>query len=311
VALLALLLALLAAEPETYDLAGQIVPETRASVSLFGATTPFSTSTLSDLRGRFEFRKLLAGTYTLAVFVPSRGELRQTIEVGPSLADPKGRVAVTVDMRDSKLLSEEVLRRRHMVPARELTIPDRARQEYANAQKMLSKRDVPAAIAHLDKAVEMAPQFSAAWNNLGTIAYQSRDYARAEKHFRESLEQDPEAFEPLVNLGGALLSLEKFDEAMKYNLHAVLSRPNDALANSQTGMNYFYLGDLDRALQYLNRAKRLDPAHFSHPQLLLAEIHLRRDNRAAAAEELADFLARHPDWPQADKMREAIAKLRQ
>jgi tetratricopeptide (TPR) repeat protein len=305
-----LLLATGVAQEKTYELAGQIVPEVRASVTLFGATTPFSASTLADSRGRFQFRDLVPGPYTVAVFLPGRGEARQTIEVGPSLADSRGRVAVTLDLRDPKLVSDEALRRRNMVSARELAIPDRAQREYSDAQKKLSRRDVAGAIAHLEKAVELAPGFSAAWNNLGTIAYQSRDYARAEKYFRESLEQDPEAFEPLVNLGGALLSLQKLDEALKYNLYAVLSRPNDALANSQLGMNYFFLGDLDRGLKYLTAAKRLDPTHFSHPQLMLAEIHLRRNDPAAAAEELEDFLRRHPDWPAAGKIKEAIGRLR-
>lgn len=295
---------------KTYDLEGQITPEARAAVSLHGATTPFSASTLSDSRGRFQFRKLWAGTYTLSVFVPGRGEARQTVEVGPSLADPKGRVAVSLDVPDSKLLAQDALRRENLVSARELSIPDRARREYANAQKKLSRRDVEGAVEHLERAVQIAPQFSAAWNNLGTIAYQSRDFSRAESRFREALDQDPEAYEPLVNLGGALLSLEKFEEALKYNLYAVLSRPNDALANSQLGMNYLFLGDLDRAVKYLTAAKRLDPAHFSHPQLMLAQIHLRRNNREAAAGELEDFLERHPDSPDAEKIRAAVAKMR-
>jgi Tfp pilus assembly protein PilF len=90
----------------------------------------------------------------------------------------------------------------------------------------------------------------------------------------------------------------------------VLKRPNDALANSQLGMNYFALGKMDLAEKYLLEAVRLDPAHFSHPQLLLAEIYLRKNDRARAAAQLEDFLNRHPDWPSADQMRNAITKLR-
>jgi Tfp pilus assembly protein PilF len=60
----------------------------------------------------------------------------------------------------------------------------------------------------------------------------------------------------------------------------------------------------------LEKARQVDPAHFSHPQLVLAEIHLRRGEKAAAAEAMEDFLAHHPDWPQAAKMREKIADLR-
>ena len=58
------------------------------------------------------------------------------------------------------------------------------------------------ALASLQRAVEIAPEFAAAWNNMGTIAYQSRNYLRAEECFREALSADPSAYEPLVNLEG-------------------------------------------------------------------------------------------------------------
>lgn len=293
-----------------YDVSGRILPEDAAAVYLHGATTPFTASTVADARGRFRFRDVLAGTYTLAAFAPGRGEVRRTIEVGPGVADAKGRVMVTIEISDAKLETEDPPRRRAVVSARELSIPDRARKEYIEAQKKLSRREVAAAIAHLERAVELAPQFSVAWNNLGTIAYQGRRYQDAERYFRQSLEQDRTAFEPLVNLGGVLLTLGKLDEALEYNLAAVLGRPNDALANSQLGMTYFAVNNLPLAQKYLELAKRLDPAHFSHPQLILAEIHLRRHEQALAAAELEEFLRQHPDWPNAPDMRAAIAKMR-
>jgi tetratricopeptide (TPR) repeat protein len=296
-----------AQKPVEFELEGRIRPAGRASVTLYGATSPFAASTLAGPDGRFRFRKLLAGAYTVAVFMPGRGEARETIDIGPSLAGRKRRVSITLDLKETQFVED---RRRHTVSARELAIPERARREYLEAQKLLSKRDVPGAMARLERAVELAPQFVAAWNNLGTIAYQSRDYATAEKHFRRALSEDPAAYEPLVNLGGALLSLRNPDDALPFNLHAVLSRPNDALANAQLGMNYFALGKLDLAEKYLIAARQLDPGHFSHPQLTLAEVYLRRKLYGQAAGELEDFLRRHPDWAGAAKMRDAIAALR-
>ena len=117
-------------------------------------------------------------------------------------------------------------------------------------------------------------------------------------------------YEPLVNLGGVLINLHKLDEALDLNVHAVLARPNDALANSQLGMTYFAVGSFDAAAKYLERARKIDPAHFSHPQLFLAEIHLRRGKTSAAADDLEDFLRQHPDYPQAAKMRQKIAEWR-
>jgi len=64
-------------------------------------------------------------------------------------------------------------------------------------------------------------------------------------------------------------------------------------------------------VKHLERARQLDPAHFSHPQLFLAEIHLRRGEKQAAAVVMEDFLRYHPDYPQAETMRRRIQELRQ
>ena len=60
-----------------------------------------------------------------------------------------------------------------------------------------------------------------------------------------------------------------------------------------------------------NLARKLDPAHFSHPQIYLAEIFLRRGNKRAAADVLEDFLRHHPDDPRAELMRKRIGEMRQ
>ncbi len=297
-------------EPVHYELRGRLLPGSRASVWLHGATAPFEDSTLAGDDGQFRFRDLLAGTYTLGVFVPTRGEMRRTIELGPSQADAKRRIDLDVQLHDADFESRDSLRRGAVVSAKELAIPDRARHEYEEAEKSLTRRDAEAAAKHFARAVELAPQFSDAWNHLGTIAYQSRDYPRAENCFRKALDAAPEAFQPLVNLGGVLLNLGKFAEALQFNLYAALVRPNDALANSQLGMSYFYLGKLDLAEKYLAAATSLDPAHFSHPQLMLAEIALRRHDHPAAVRQLEAFLQNHPDAPESGKVKDKLAQLR-
>ncbi|PWT99306.1 MAG: hypothetical protein C5B51_27460 [Terriglobia bacterium] len=297
-----------AADPG-FELSGRLVPRSGASVSLFGSTVPFSAYTLANVDGSFHFKKLEPGMYTLSVFIRRRGETRRTIEIGPGTANSKGRVAVTLQLKDSDFVYATSLRR-HIVSARQLAIPESALRSYRDAQKDLSRYDVDSAVKHLERAVDLAPQFSAAWNNLGTIAYQGRKYDRAEECFRMAVQQDPQSYEALVNLGGVLVTLRKLDEALDYNLKAVLARPNDALANAQLGFTYFSVGQYDLAVKYLEHTRELDPANFSYPQLLLFQIYSRRGQRDQAAQMLEDFLTRHPDWPQADKMRETIAGLR-
>ncbi|MGA2134961.1 MAG: tetratricopeptide repeat protein [Bryobacteraceae bacterium] len=296
-------------DPARYELRGRLLPGTRASVWLHGATAPFEASTLADDDGHFRFRDVESGAYVLGVFVLGRGEIRRTIEVGPSQARGGNRIELAVELRDAAFDARDSFERGAMVSAKELSIPDEARRAYDEAGKKLARHEVDAAVAHLRRAVEIAPQFAEAWNHLGTIAYQTRDYAQAESCFRKALAADPKLFQPLVNLGGVLINLKKFDEALQYNLYAKLNHPNDALANSQLGMNYFFLDQPEMASKYLTAAKQIDPAHFSHPQLVLAQIDLNRQDRAAAVVELEEFLQYHPDAPEAGKIKDDIARL--
>lgn len=289
------------------ELRGRIEPPPGpAIVMLHGNDFPYSANTLSDSSGRFKFKKLEAGAYTVLVFLPGRGEVRRTVVLSPSLADAKGRVSVTVPFHPSG----ESIERSNAVSVRELSIPKRARREYAAADKRLHKHDVEGAKRHLQRAVEIAPNYVAAWNHLGTIAYLSGRYEQAAKYFREALKHEPGAYSPVVNLGGALLTLRKFHEALPYNQYAYAQRPGDALANSQLGKNYFYLGEEEKALKYLKAAKRIDPDHFSRPQLTLAQIYLDRRENEKAARELEDFLARHPDDDSAAAVRRLLVRIR-
>jgi tetratricopeptide (TPR) repeat protein len=289
-----------------FDVSGRLVPPAKAAVTLHGALSPFTASTLADASGRFQFSRIDAGSYTAYVFVPGRGEMQTTVVIGPSTADAKGRVQLEIAVDDSKLMPDKT----NLVSARQLAIPDRAKRAYMDAQKKLTKRDVDAALADLKRAVDIAPRFAEAWNNLGTVSYQTQNYTAAEEYFRRALLEDPDSYAPLVNLGGVLINLGKLDEAWKYNVYAVLKRPGDALANAQLGMTYMQLRKLELAEKYLKEARRIDPAHFSHPQIHLAAIYAATDRKPLAAEQLEEFLRYHPDAPSAGTIRATIDKLR-
>lgn len=291
---------------DTFTVEGRFRPPALGSVTLSAADSPFTTSSLSDAGGRFRFKKIQAGSYTLSVFVPNRGELRKTIVVTPSKADKKRRLRLDLDMAEVPLERDAAMG----VSVRRLSISDKAKSELREALKKLSRQEVAQAEKHLQKATEISPEFGEAWNQLGTIAYQTQRYSLAEERFRKALETDSDLYAPLVNLGGVLINLERFEEAERYNRMAVLRQPEDALAHAQLGMSLLYLGKMDEAEKPLREAIRLDPAHFSHPQLHLAEVMLRRGEPLETANLLEDFLKHHPDTPGAESLRAKISELR-
>jgi tetratricopeptide (TPR) repeat protein len=295
-----------------YELAGKILqedgnpyPATRIEVVLNGAVMPYHAEAFAGPDGQFKFKKLPAGTYMLIVNISRVGETRKTVEVGPSFADSRRVV-------ETKLLfgQANILTRNQSVSAAELSVPQKAKKEFIQALECTARQDIKGAIEHLQKAVEIAPQFVAAWNHLGTIAYQSKEFEQAEKYFREALNHDPDSYYPIVNLGGTLLSMGRFEESLPLNAQSVEKMPGDALAHSQLGQNYFYLGQLDAAENHLKQAKSLDPGHFSYPQLFLLQIYARRNQVPEAILEMEEFLKLHPDSNRAPRVRELLQKAR-
>jgi predicted Zn-dependent protease len=275
-------------------------------VNLFGVETPYVESAEVNRGGEFRFHALAPGNYTVAVVRNGLGEVRRTVVVSASVADQSGVVHATIPYTSAEAAANPS---GSVVSVHQLSIPGNASAKYADAQKRLAAHDPEGAVRILGEAVALAPQFSTAWNELGVIAFQTGDDDRAESLFRKALAADPDAFEPLVNLGGVLLKKKAASEALPFNQRAVHNRPEDALANAQLGMTYFRLNQLDQAEQYLLAAKRLDPAHYTQPQVFLADIYIRRGNRKAAIKELEDVLALRPDGPLSDSIRHNLAQL--
>ncbi len=303
-------LSLVAAAPN-YAIRGQLnPPQARATVVLSAVDGPFMVNTASDTRGRFRFKGVQAGEYTICVFAPGFGESLQTVELAPERMGTGRSTDLTIRLNSTETAGPESSDQ-YTVSVRGLAIPPAAQREVAEALKLLARKDIAAATRRFQRAVEIAPQYSAALNSLGTIAYHEGKFEVAEAYFRRAHENDPTAFDPGANLGGVLLNLGKYDDALPFNAAAAHERPQDALANSQMGLNYYLLGKLEDAIRYLKEAERIDPAHFTHPQKYLAEIYLRLSNRKAAAAELEDLAARNPGDPEAVQALELLSELRE
>jgi tetratricopeptide (TPR) repeat protein len=309
-----LLLAHSSNEPQKFEVRGQVrlaqwqkPHRLVAYVALSGNTSPYYTYTWTDFSGNFKFKGVPPGSYSLSVEIRRRGEKRLTVEISPSLADPKGRIYQIVTVEPSRSLATR--QKPDVVSLQELSIPDKARRLSLEAEKKLTKGEIERGVTLLERAVNLAPHFVAAINRLGTIFHMQKQYAKAEDYFREALEEDPKAYAPLVNLGGTLLAVGRLQEALAFNQRAVAARPMDALANAQLGLSYVSLKEDEKAVGYLVRTKQLDPLHFTFPQLALADIYHRQKKPELALQELQEFVKLHPDDTQAKLIRKQIEHL--
>ena len=306
---LLLTLSVAGADTERLKLRGFVAPPVdQARIFISSVEQPYRGEAKVS-RGKFQFKQLPPGTYTLTLEHPDWGELRRTVAVTAGRADKKGRVDVEFPVRSSQTSHSRKVADDSVVSLRELRIPPKAYALRRQALEALEQGDEKRAIARLQRAVEIAPDLAEAWNTLGTLANTSRDFATAEQYFRTALEKDPAAFAPLVNLGGVVLAQGRYDEAIELNQEAVEARDDDALAHAQLGMAHFFRGDKGEAMRHLLRARQLDPAHFTHPQLFLAEIHASGGRLEQAAWELEQLMKLHPNSNAAARAEAALEEL--
>ena len=293
-----------------FDVVGDVRNARFANVSLHSASTPWSATANTDPAGRFKFSKVPEGVYTLMAF-GRRGEAHQTVQVTAAAAaanKSKSKVRVHV------LLAGDSVRtamRRNLVSLRQLSIPEKAFKLYGDAEKHLQKDDTPGAVEKLKEAVGIAPGFLAAYSKLSIIAFHQKKFPDAEGYLREGLKQEPTSYDLLSKLVQVLTVLGRHREAVTVGESVLKIRPGDPMSNSQIGVNLLELGEVDGAVQHLTAAKKVDPNHFSAPQLVLARIWMDRRKPDWAIGEVEDYLKRHPGAPDAASLRAWMERIRQ
>ena len=119
--------------------------------------------------------------------------MRRTIEVGPSRADARERIELTVELRDGEFESRDSLRREAMVSAQELAIPERAHREYEEAEEAACAGAMWKAPSRISSAPWKSHRSSLRPGTIWALSPIRRAIIPApESCFRKALDADPE-----------------------------------------------------------------------------------------------------------------------
>ena len=185
-----------------------------------------------------------------------------------------------------------------------MAAPKDAMRAYEKAQKIKAEKPDEAE-KHLNKAVQIYPQFAAAWSLLGDLHRQRNEFAAATAEYQRSVAADPQFVNPIYGLTTIAMQEKKWDEAIH------LSELVLKLNASAYPMAYFFnaaanynLQKFDAAEESAKKFKALDTEH-SHPDvcLLLSYVLSRKQDYAGAAREIRDFLAASPNSPDAETLK--------
>jgi Flp pilus assembly protein TadD len=183
--------------------------------------------------------------------------------------------------------------------------PAAAVRELRLAEKATGDSGISESIAHLRRAIELAPEMQDARNNLGAKYLRVGDYEAARKELEAAVSLDPNTPTPQVNLALALLALNRPQEAEQHAMVAVRRDPLSYGANFAVGVSLEQLGKSEEALPYLDRSS----AHVSQALLVEARILLTRSETAQAITKLDEYVSR-PGVPQRTEVQGWLDQLR-
>ena len=201
-------------------------------------------------------------------------------------------------------------------------IPDEARREYNAALEDLSTDDGRAALTHLERAVELAPEYYAALNTLGAEYIRFGQLREAEAVLYRACRLNPNDPLPLTNLG--ILRLKEAEKPASSSsagetgvgVEAVQSfyrmavdlfekalrlDPLNPQTNFHLGTALYKVGAYERAESVLLHCLALnDQSH--EARLTLVNLYTRQMRYEAALKQISAYLEANPDSPRRDQV---------
>ncbi|HWX53871.1 MAG TPA: tetratricopeptide repeat protein [Verrucomicrobiae bacterium] len=239
-----------------------------------------------------ELRASLAGYVSTSVMLRPDGNTEQ-LAVGPIFLRPMGNVhGATVSLTT-------------------LTAPKNARRAYEKAQGLVAHKKLEPAEKELTTAIEIYPQFAAAWSLLGEVHEGQGHIDEAKKAYGQAAASDPQFVRPLFGLAVIGAKQQEWREVVLFTNQIEKLNPFAyPMAYLLNAAGNYYLGHQDEAERSARKFASMDSSH-TRPDvaLLLGDILEAKRDYAGAAQQMRDYLAAYPNAPNAAHIRDNLKRL--
>jgi superkiller protein 3 len=196
------------------------------------------------------------------------------------------------------------------VSAEDLSVPVKAREEFARGMDAHAKGDDQAAQAALERALEIYPSYVKAHNNLGVLYLKAGLKGKASVEFSKAVEFDPKFTAGYVNLAKTAISSGNYSEAELELKKALASDPSALNAMVLLSSTEFARLEYSDALALIRRIHRIThEQQYADIHLLAADILFKQKKNQEAVAEYELFVNESPNDPRVPKVQSLIARL--
>ena len=264
----------------------------------------------TDAAGRFTFRGVPPGSYTIHISVDGYEKTSQAVEV----SQYDGFAPESIVMLTRK---HEVIRPNtpHTIDISQFLerYPKKAVESFRKGMEYKDGGQNDSAVKQFEEAVKIAPAFYQAYNELGIAYKHAGRYDDAETAFLRAHYLNGSNADPLVNLTGLYIEKDRPDDAVITGEKAIKVNSRSAPAFFNLGMALFKLAKLDRSETILRKALELAPK-MAPVRLLLANVYLKLRRYDNVMEQLDNYLAENPKGEHraaVEQMRRNLLKARE
>jgi tetratricopeptide (TPR) repeat protein len=252
-------------------------------------------TTMADFSGRFTFHGVTPGLYTIRVEINGIEMVNQPLDARDnryevSIMVPRIRKAAASTSGAPVVDVSEFLER----------YPKKAVSLFEKGIESLNKKKAEEAVKYLQNAVELAPTFYEAHNQLGIAYRQAGRLDDAEREFLKARELNSTNVEPLLNLTDLYLDENDTDRAVNTGEQAVKVNSRSPFAFFSLGVALYKAAQLDRAEDALKRALDLAPK-MAGVHLMLANVYLKLRRYDKTLEQLNTYIAENPKGNQIEE----------
>jgi tetratricopeptide (TPR) repeat protein len=140
--------------------------------------------------------------------------------------------------------------------------------------------------------VELLPEYSSAWGNLGAALGEIQELDRSLEALDHAVFLDPLSHAMHSNRGVCLRDLGRLEEAEECFRNALALEPGFVFGHYNLGHTLYLQGRFDEAIASFESGRALDPSRSPRQSLLLAVTRLAGGDRDGAAREYRDVFTR-------------------
>jgi tetratricopeptide (TPR) repeat protein len=276
---------------------GEAQPAVNAQVNVKAVGGADLATTFTDSTGRFEAPAEGGGAFIVTVEQQGYEPAEQRVDVGVEGRAP----GLLITLR--KLRNAPVDAAGHTVSVHELKVPGKARRAYEKGIELLQKKDAAGSLDQFKEATHAFPNYYEAYYQIGLANMELRRGNEAEQALQRAIDLSGGGYaEPEFALGALMCDRQAYADAERILRHAI-----NVDASSWKG--HLFLGQALFGQNRLAEAEKsaqevlLRRPDIASAYIMLANIHIKKQEFILGIKDLDTFLALKPTGPTSDQAR--------